>query len=943
MKSQIANPRRFINVANQNVSARLWHLKGPVWMALTLVTAAFPAPGAAAAEEHPVRFTWTELPPLPPAPDQAAQPGVAGPFVGAHNGALIVAGGANFPDAPPWEGGKKTYWDSLFVLVTSAGGAPEWIRDARHRIPRPLAYGAAVDTPAGVLCIGGCDADRCYADCFLLRWDSAARTVTREPMPALPRPLAFMAAARIGSSVTIAGGQEAVTGDGASATAHVFALDLQAPGGPGASAWKPLSPWPGPPRILPVAAAQFDGTRDCFFLFSGRHVAPGRPTELLTDAYAFDPGRARWRRLADVSVAASGTAGARCIMAGAAVRSGAAHLLVIGGARGDRFLELERLGAEIDRADAEAGRSPDARDRAEALRKRQREILTAHPGFSRDVLAYHAITDTWAKVGELPGPGPVTTAAAWWDGAVVVPSGEVRPGVRSAAVWAGTAVHRRPSFGVANYATLLAYPLVMLAVSWFVGKKRTSDEFFRGGQRIPWWAVGLSIYATLLSSLTFMAIPAKAYMADWAFALVNVAPLLLAPIVIYCYLPFFRGLDVTSAYEYLERRFNLAVRWFGGALFIAFQLGRTAIVLYLPALALATVCSFGMWQCILLMGVICLLMTYFGGIEAVVWTDVAQSVILLIAAAAVLLFAVRGVPGGAAGCLALASAGDKGFGGLEWTADLTIATGWVILIGNLIANLCPYTASQDVVQRYVSTRDLRASARSIWANGLMVIPTTALFFSVGTALWAFYKSHPERLDPAIANDAILPLFLVCEMPPGWGGLVVAGIFAAAQPTGNLNSIATVWVADFHGRMTPRLGDAARLASARLATVAAAVLGTAIAIAMTCLNLVSLWETFIQLLGLTGSTLAGLFALGIFTRRANGRGALAGAAISVAALLYVQHFTRLHFFAYAAVGTITCFGVGWLLSLLMPARQQPLAGLTLYTLGAGGAAPGRGTG
>jgi hypothetical protein len=131
---------------------------GLTWI---LILAALPA---AAAEERPVRFAWTELPPLPPAPGRAAQPGVAGPFVGVHAGALLVAGGANFPDAPPWEGGIKTYWDSLFVLVKSASGAPAWVRDERLRLLRPLAYGAAVDTPAGLLCIGGCDAERCYLE-----------------------------------------------------------------------------------------------------------------------------------------------------------------------------------------------------------------------------------------------------------------------------------------------------------------------------------------------------------------------------------------------------------------------------------------------------------------------------------------------------------------------------------------------------------------------------------------------------------------------------------------------------------------------------------------------------------------------------------------------------------------------------------------------------------
>lgn len=810
-------------------------------------------------------LSWKELPPLPDAV------GFAGSYAGVTNGALLVAGGANFPDKHPWEGGTKVWHDSLFILEKPDGA---W--RAASPLPQAGGYGLSLTVPEGVLLIGGGDARENFSTVRLARWDG--QQVVFTDLPSLPVPLAMSAGALLGRTVYVAGGLDRPN---AAVAARVFlALDLDRP----AAGWRTLEPWPGPERFLAVGGA-LDGS---FFLFGGARLVPGSGgpprREWLRDAWRYTPG-AGWKRLADLPrplVAAPGPAPAL----------GPSHLLLIGGDDGSL----------VDQNPAE------------------------HPGFLRELWAYHTITNSWACLGTLPF-SLVTTPAVSWQDRIVVPGGETRPGVRSTAVWSAGPQARTSAFGATNYATLALYPLVMLAISFWVGRKHNSDEFFRGGQSIPWWAAGLSIYATMLSSITFMAIPAKSYATDWTFLLANVPVLLLAPIVIGFYLPFFRRLNITSAYEYLERRFNLAARWLGSASFILLQLGRTAVVLYLPALALATVSSFDMRLCILLMGIICIGMTWGGGIETVIWTDVAQTVILLVAAIATLVIALGGIPGGAREALALISADNKGLGPLRWDASLTIATGWVILIGNVFANLVSYTASQDVVQRYVTTPDQRAAARSIWTNALMVLPSTALFFAVGSALYVFYKLHPEHLEPSLATDAIYPLFIVNELPAGIGGLVVAGIFAAAQPTSSLNSIATAWVTDFHARLQPGLDDAQRLRSARCATMFSGVAGTLIALVMTSLDIASIWDAFLGMIGLIGGVLAGLFALGIFSRRAHGRGALVGALAGVAVLVYVRTATNLHFFLYAGTGFLTCFVTGWLASRVVPSDQKNLSGLT----------------
>lgn len=812
-------------------------------------------------------LTWEQLPPVPD------PRGVAAPFAGVCEGQLLVAGGANFPDQMPWDGGKKAWYDRVWTLP-----GPEDSWQPAGRLPRPLAYGVSASTPHGVVCVGGSDAHRHYADVF--RLDLRDRKLLIESLPALPRPVANACGALLGETIYVAGGSESPASTTTLGT--FFALNLESPD----AQWEELETWPGPPRMLAVAAVQ-DGS---FFLFSGADLAAndqGQPTRrYLKDAYRFKPG-AGWTRLADSPRPVVGAPSP-----GPAI--GPSQVLVVGGDDG-----------------SQVGFEPPQQ----------------HPGFSTKVAAYHAITNVWTEVGETSAPR-VTAPTVRWDDRWLIVSGEKRPGVRSPEVWSLRTRSRKTNFGWWNYATLGLYPLIMLGVAWSVGRQRTSDEFFRSGQRIPWWAAGMSIYATMLSSITFMAIPAKSFVTDWSFFLANLSVLLLAPVVIGFYLPFYRQLNVTSAYEYLERRFNLAIRWLASAAFIVLQIGRTAIVLYLPALALATVSNFEIRTCIAIMGVLCVLMTFEGGLESVVWTDVAQTIILLAGALATLIVACWSIPGGASEIWRVAQADDKIFGALRWSHEMTLATGWVILIGNLFITLSSYTAGQDVVQRYISTPTSQQAARAIWTNAIMVIPSTMLFFAVGTALYAFYKLNPDHLDPTLQNDAVFPQFIVNELPAGLGGLVVAGIFAAAQPTSSLNSIATAWVNDFHARLRPTMSDASRLRIAKVVTIGSGLLGTAIALLMTTFDIASAWDAFLGMVALTGSTLAGLFALGIFSRRANGRGAVVGAVASVAVLIYVQRCSSLHFFTYGAIGLLTCVVVGWAASLVLSAPTADLRGLTL---------------
>jgi solute:Na+ symporter, SSS family len=815
---------------------------------------------------------WSELPALP---DQL---GFASPYVGTHRGALLVAGGANFPDAPPWRGGAKVWHDQVFVLERPDG---DW--KLAGRLPRPLGYGVSLSTRDGVVCIGGSDAQRHYPDVFLLRWENGE--IKTLPLPGLPRPCANFAGALMGNTVYVAGGTETPTATNALKT--FWSLDL----GAAQPRWQELDPWPGPARMLAVAAVQ----DKAFFLVSGAELtgdAVGKPVRrYLNDAYRFQPGRG-WKRLADLpwpTVAAPTPSPA----------VGQSTFLVLGGDDGT----LVNL-----------------------------QPLDQHPGFPKTILAYHTITETWKSLGEMPA-AHVTTSVARWNGGFVMPTGEIRPGVRSPANWFLQAAYQKASFGWINYSIVLAYLLGMVWIGFVCSKRnKSTNDFFRGGQRIPWWAAGLSIFATMLSSITFMAIPAAAYTDGWNLFLAN-SYILIMPLIVFVYLPFYRRLNVTSAYEYLERRFNLATRLAGSILFMLYQCGRIAVVLYLPALALATVSDLNLQTCILVMGVLCILYTVIGGIEAVIWTEVVQAFILVGGALFSLVFLLTRIEGGLGEAIRVTSEGRHFFETVNWSWDLTIASGWVILIGSLFHNLFPYSASQDVVQRYVTTPDEKTAARGIWLNAIVSVPAQAVFFAIGTALFVFYRQQPQRLEVTLQNDAIFPFFIMQELPVGVAGLIVAGIFAAAQSTlaSSMNSIATAYVTDFHRRLRPGLVDRGYLRVARYVTAMVGLVGTGVALVMAAADIRSVYLTVLELMGLFGGTVAGLFVLGIFTRRASGHGAIIGAVFSAALLFTVRLTHPLNVYAYAPIGLISCVCIGWLVSLGLPASARNLQGLTFRTV------------
>jgi solute:Na+ symporter, SSS family len=835
---------------------------------------------------------------LPDLPDPI---GVAGPFVGVHNDALIVAGGANFPvraGGDLWEV-PKVYHANAWVLMRKGDGY-EWLEG--FKLKKPVGYGMCVSTDKGVVCIGGQTGETVYSNVFRLEWDAKTKTLKQSELPALPVACTGGAAAVIGDVVYVAGGQSEAGLD--TATKNFWRLDLTAK----EPEWEKLPSWPGPARAFNQMVAQHNGREMCLYVFGGRRqdakVEGIKGIIAMSDVYEFGPKRHKsgkaeaWRKR---------KASPKPIMAGTAVAVGQSHVFVVGGADGEG---LKKIAADT-------------------------EFVKKHSGFPKRAWAYHTITDTWIDAGPLPA-NHVTTPAVKWGDDIIIASGEIKPRVRSAEVWRLTPIENKKPFGAINFTVLALYLLAMVGVGvWFMRKNKTTDDYFRGGQNIPWWAAACSIYATMLSSLTFVALPALVYATDWLLYIGMLMIPAVAPLAIYGAMPFFRRIDATSAYEYLGKRFNRPVRLLGSGLFTLFHISRMGIVMALTALALSAVTPLTPWQSVLIMGVLCLIYCTMGGVEAVIWTDTIQTVVLLGGALVCVFYIIGGVDGGFGGVLDLANANDKmTLVNLDFSPDsFTVLALWVVILGGIGQNLSSYTSDQAVVQRYMTTKSTAAAARAIWANGIMAVLGSLLFFFIGTGLYAFYHSNPMQLNPTIQNDQVFPMFIATELPVGIAGLIVAGIFAAAQSTvsTSMNSTATTLVTDFLRPFNRCDSEAGYLKAAKVLTFTMGVLGTLAGLVFINPEIRSLMSEYFKVIGMFMGALGGLFLLGILTTRAHARGAFIGLLGGVAVMIWIWRATETSGYIYAFIGISSCLLIGYAASVLLPSEKHDLENLTLHTL------------
>ena len=777
---------------------------------------------------------------------------LTGHFTGVYDGALVVAGGASGDPIRPTPR-DVTYYDVVYVFE-----GEEW-REI-ERLPSPRAFGASATTEDGVWLVGGTDGTQFYSDLLRVRKHNGEWILDR-PSPfqrPTPTPTAFGSAAAIDKTLYVFGGLDSPLAP--ALTNHFWSLDL----GANEAEWQALDPGPVSPRLRSGLAAR----DDTLFLLGGAD-REGQAWRDRSDAFRYD-AEAGWQEIADLPTT---------IEAPAAVPFGVAHVLVLG--------SKDAIAVDPTLPEGASARS---------------SLL----------LGYHDITDSWGLLDTQPlaaGARPVGM-----DDSVALIGGYNDSGAASAGVYRVAPAPRGSRFNLLDYAALSLYFAVLIWMGlYFSRREKSTEAFFLGGRRIPWWAVGISIFGTSLSAITYISIPATAYTTNWVFILNNLGIIFLAPFIVAFYMPRLRQAPITTAYEYLERRFNLLTRIYGSLVFATFQIGRMAIVLYLPAIALSASTGLDITFCILAMGLLATLYTVLGGIEAVIWTDVIQSVVLVFGAILAFVLIVLNIDGGFSAMIATASEAGK-FHTFDWSWDVTMASVWVALIGGIFSNAYPSMADQTVVQRYLSTFDAKEASKAVWTNALLTLPIQLLFFGLGTALWVFFKSHPNLLDPTLQHDAILPLFVVEMFPPGLRGVLIAGLFAASMSSldSSMNSLSAVITHDYYRRFRRRATEQSALRFAKILTLLFGLFGTLSALYVATISQTTLFTLFLQFLGLVGGGLAGIFVLGVLTKRANAPGALLGALLSGAATYYAQT-TSVHFFLYGMIGFLTSLVVGYLAS------------------------------
>lgn len=544
--------------------------------------------------------------------------------------------------------------------------------------------------------------------------------------------------------------------------------------------------------------------------------------------------------------------------------------------------------------------------------------------------SYSVITDAWASLGyALPDGSAVAPVT---DGIIAV----TETNGRLTASTATLELKRRP-LGSLDWAIIGTYLAAMLAIGfhfWRRSRMGSTSEFFLGSRAIPFWAAGISMFATNTSSISYLAVPAKAFDTDWQYLMSKIVTVAALIAVAFWVIPLFRRLNLVSVFSYLETRFHPVIRMISSALAILMHVGgRMGVVLFLPALAIGTITGTNIVLCILVIGICTIVYTALGGMKAVIWTDVFQVVVLMAGALFTIGFIVHAI--GVTQIYDTAMQFDK-TKLVNVSFDFTTPTIWGFIILYTFDTILTFPKDQVLMQRVLSTPSEKEASRSVWFFAAVLLPAGLLFYVIGTTLFAYYRANPGRLDPMLPVDAVFPSFIGTELPHGVTGIIIAGLFAAAMGTlsGTINSVATLLSVDFYEKLRrtpPTQKQAVRFAE--WMTVLTGVVGVAIAIVLSRLDVHSLLDLTIELFGLLGGSCAGAYTLGMFTTRANWQGTAIGIAGASVLTLVAWIFALVHPYFYLAIAIVASIVIGYIASLLFPppSRAQ-IDGLTVFTGG-----------
>ena len=463
---------------------------------------------------------------------------------------------------------------------------------------------------------------------------------------------------------------------------------------------------------------------------------------------------------------------------------------------------------------------------------------------------------------------------------------------------------------------------------------KSSKAFTAAEGSLPAWAVGMSIFATFVSSISFLGLPGDAYRGNWNPFVFSLSIPLATYLAAKIFIPLYRGMNSVSAYHFLEVRFGYWARCYVAVCYLLTQLARSGAILLLLALPINRMFGFDIELIIIVVGVLTLIYTLMGGIAAVVWTDAVQGIILIVAAVACALILTFSMPEGPSQLFEIAASNDKfSLGGLG--ASLSEPTFWVVLIYGLFINLQNYGIDQNYVQRYMTTKSTKEAIRSTLFGGLLYIPVSLIFVYIGTALYAYYTARPELIPAGTPSDQVFPHFIVSGLPTGITGFVVAAIVAAGMSTiaTSINSAATVVLTDFVKRLSKtELSDKQSMKTLYITSFLVGFIGVLIGLLMMKVN--GVLDAWWKLASICSGGMLGLFLLALMKRRVPKGGAIAAVVVGLLVIAWMSlspllpendtwAFVRssLHGYLTIVFGTMSIFVVGFILTLFASKRTE----------------------
>ena len=445
--------------------------------------------------------------------------------------------------------------------------------------------------------------------------------------------------------------------------------------------------------------------------------------------------------------------------------------------------------------------------------------------------------------------------------------------------------------------TLVLYMAALVGMGFYLSRKNTTtEEYFVGGRSYSGWVIGLSMIGTSISSVTFLAFPADAYKTAWLRFIPNFTLPLTVLLAAYFFLPFFRRTKIVSAYEYLEDRFSPSIRVYGAVTFIIGQLIRLALILFLVSILMHEITGYSTVVSVLLAGVLVAVYTIVGGINAVIWTDVLQTIILVLGGIVILIIIVTAMPGGLSQIFEIAN-GDNKFAIAEltngrlnpvtWGFSLSEKTGLMMLFVGLTVWLQEYGTNQNVIQRYAAARSMKEARKGLYTIGVLNVPIWAFYMFLGTALYAFFQVHhaPEAmamLDGTKKAEQIMPFFILNYMPPGVAGIVISAALAAAMSSldSSINAISTVTVNDIYRRHYVKdKEDKHYLHVAWLVAGIASIFMVIGAIILIYSDTKTIQDAATILSSIVMGGVFGMYLLGFVTERANSKSVWLGIAVT----------------------------------------------------------------